>query len=46
MLRPYCDATMRIVTSLVDLASLRHLIAQVGLAPQPPEPLARSPHVG
>jgi hypothetical protein len=34
---------MRIVAFLVDLASLRRILAHLGFAPQQPEPLAHSP---
>jgi len=43
LLCPYWGATMRIVAFLVDLASLRRILAHLGFAPQQPEPLAHSP---
>lgn len=43
LLCPYCGATMRIVAFLIDLASLRRILAHLGFAPQQPEPLAHSP---
>ena len=34
---------MSIIAFLVDLASLRRILAHLGFAPQQPEPLAHSP---